>query len=35
VWKDKGLVRDMLAQARENGFHALALTVVGRCSLTL
>ena len=27
VWKDRSLVRDMLAQARENGFHALALTV--------
>ena len=27
VWKDRGLVRDMLAQAREEGFHALALTV--------
>ena len=27
VWKDRGLVRDMLAQAREHGFHALALTV--------
>ena len=27
VWKDRSLARDMLAQARENGFHALALTV--------
>ena len=27
VWKDRSLVRDMLAQAREHGFHALALTV--------
>jgi isopentenyl diphosphate isomerase/L-lactate dehydrogenase-like FMN-dependent dehydrogenase len=27
VWKDRELVRDMLAQAREGGFEALALTV--------
>ena len=27
VWKDRSLVRDLLAQAKENGFRALALTV--------
>ena len=27
VWRDRGLVRDLLAQAKESGFHALALTV--------
>ena len=27
VWKDRSLVRDLLAQAKEHGFNALALTV--------
>lgn len=27
VWKDRSLVRDLLAQAKAHGFHALALTV--------